>query len=780
MNGKRQLGLFANSNAELPPWELDDQPLVLVAEVALPAAPYGPFDYLVPPSLAEVVRVGMRLQVPLGKGNRSVVGYCVAVTRRPGSGRTLKAIERVIDAQPLVTPALLSLTRWMSDYYLCEWGRVLEGIVPAGVRGGAGVQQRVWYVATADWRLRADTVKVPPTQLRILHAIAGSLQPLTLHEICEQQKCTPSPVKALVDKRLIELRRGTVQVAPGRPAAATLDIPLQLNPSQQRALERIRAAVDAQDPCTLLLHGVTGSGKTEVYIQAIEEVVRRNRQAIVLVPEISLTAQTRQRFAARFHRVAVLHSHLSDSERHWHWQRIAAGEIDVVVGARSAIFAPLSRLGLLVIDEEHDSSFKQDTVPRYQARDVARFRASQEQAPLILGSATPSLDSWYGIRSGETTLISLPERVSDLPLPGVELVDLRDSRRSFGPNAAISRPLFESMREALRQNGQIILLMNRRGHSTNIQCPACGFVVTCPDCDIALTLHLSSDAVVPQRGSRQDSRRAGEAICHHCDYRLTAPRQCPKCSFEGIRFAGSGTQKLEHEVRGLFPSTNILRIDADTMRQPGSHEKAFARFRAGDVRILLGTQMIAKGLDFPDVTLVGVINADQGLHLPDFRAAERTFQLVTQVAGRSGRSLRGGRVIVQAFTPEHAAIQHAAQHDYVSFANEELRHREMFQFPPYTQLIRWIVRGEHALQVKALADAFVQAVRRQAKSEFPLRILGPAPCPLPRIRRRLRMHVLLTSPDGAALRAIVRKAIADLTPPVGVQFQVDVDPWDML
>ena len=425
-------------------------------------------------------------------------------------------------------------------------------------------------------------------------------------------------------------------------------MPFELNDDQRAALAAIQDPLRAPRHETILIHGVTGSGKTEVYIQAIQEVVSYGRQAIMLVPEISLTPQTEERFRARFDRVAVLHSHLSDAERHWHWERIARGEVQVVVGARSAVFAPVPHLGLIVLDEEHESSFKQDSAPRYHAREVALWRAREERIPLVLASATPSLESWYRAKQGEYRLVEMPRRVFNRPLPAVATIDLRDEFRSYRSRGAVSRQMHQAIEAALRDGGQVILLLNRRGYSTHIQCPMCGNVVRCPNCDLPLTHH-----------------RAGEmAICHYCDFQQPSPQECPECGATAIHFRGLGTQRLEAEIRARFPQAAVLRMDTDAMQSPGSHDRALSAFRDGKVQILLGTQMIAKGLDFPNVTLVGVINADTALHLPDFRAAERTFQLVTQVAGRTGRGEKGGRVLVQTFSPDHPAIRAAVKHDF--------------------------------------------------------------------------------------------------------------------
>jgi primosomal protein N' (replication factor Y) len=538
-----------------------------------------------------------------------------------------------------------------------------------------------------------------------------------------------------------------------------------LTSDQQVALDKIVGAVDSAEAKTLLLHGVTGSGKTEVYIRAIEHVVKFGRGAIVLVPEISLTPQTRGRFESRFPSVAVLHSQMTPAERHYQWQKIRRGEVQVVVGPRSAVFAPVPRLGLIILDEEHDSSFKQDTQPRYHARKVAYARTQSLDIPLVLGTATPSLESWHATTTGHAELISMPTRVNDRPMPDVQLVDMRirDERTS----GSISRPLHTAIQETLNERGQVILLLNRRGFATTIQCPACGHVVSCPDCDMPLTHH----------------RDGGKAVCHYCDYTIATPPWCPACRFDGIRYGGLGTQRLEVEVKARFDSARIARMDSDTMRRPGSHQRVLSAFRAGEVDILLGTQMIAKGLDFPNVLLVGVINADGALHFPDFRAAERTFQLVTQVAGRTGRGDRGGRVIVQTFSPEHPAIQAASRHDYVQFANDELVNRRKFNYPPLGSVARIIVRGEVEDVTEATAESLVTRLEsaRQALGHE-IRILGPAPPPISKLRGKYRFHVLLQSLDSAHLGETIRRATETFRIPDknDVQYVIDIDPIDML
>ncbi|MCR4411899.1 MAG: primosomal protein N' [Thermoguttaceae bacterium] len=757
----QQRSLFGDEPA---PWEQDDQADELVATVVFAGGPAGQFHYRVPDRLAFDAEPGRRVRVPLGRGDRRVIGYCVAVQRKP-AGRKLKPLEAVIDPQGLLSPAMLDLTRWISEHYLCDWGQVIDSVVPAGVRHQAGTRLATYLSVEPDVASRLGDMKLPKVQAQVLAALAASDRPLTPSELCRIAKCSPAPIAALRGKGLLRARARRVnqdrQSAPRAPRQA----PLTLNADQSRALETILAALHAREHRTILIHGVTGSGKTEVYIQAIEEVARFGRQAIVLVPEISLTPQTLERFRSRFDGVAVLHSHLSDVERHHQWQRIASGEVQVVVGARSAVFAPTPHLGLIVLDEEHESSFKQETAPRYHARDVALFRARAERVPLVLGSATPSLESWRRARAGEATLVEMPRRVLGRPLPVVGTIDLRDDEHARHSRGAISRLLHQAMRQALDDGGQVILLLNRRGYSTHIQCPACGHVVRCPDCDVALTHHRTEQI----------------ALCHYCDHQVPAPEACPECGFAGIHYSGQGTQRLEAEVRARFPGVPCLRMDTDSMQRPGSHEKALAAFRSGQVRILLGTQMIAKGLDFPNVTLVGVINADTALHFPDFRAAERTFQLVTQVAGRTGRGDKGGRVLVQTYNPEHPAIVAAVRHDFAAFAATELPIREMLRYPPFASMIRLVIRGPVEPRVSEFAAHLAQRLAAAVHERSPdARVLGPAPAPFAKLRGLYRFQIHLQGPDGDALRGAVVAATAGLNPPDDLQWIADVDPIDML
>lgn len=752
-------------DTEPEPWEEDDQGEQLVATVVFTKGLQGEFDYLVPDALCEKVRPGVRVRVPLGRGNRAVEGYCVRLGQRRTGSRPLKAVQAVVDRRGLLSPAMLRLTRWIAEHYLCGWGQVLETVIPAGVRGKAGTRQTTLLSVEPKQADRLAELKLPEKQAAVMRVLQGAERPMTPSELARAAECTAGPITSLRKKGLIREQTGRVQTAQQVESVEVCQPHLVLNEDQRRALDAVLAALNSRRHETVLIHGVTGSGKTEVYIQAIQEVIHFGRQAIVLVPEISLTPQTVERFRSRFGKVAVLHSHMTDAERHWHWQKIAAGEVPVVVGARSAIFAPTPNLGLIVLDEEHESSFKQETAPRYHARDVAIARATDEEVPLVLGSATPSLESWHRATTGEYTLVEMPRRVSDRPLPAAGTIDLRNEAMRRQSRGAIGRQLHTAIRSALDTGGQVILLLNRRGFATHIQCPACGHALRCPDCDISLTHHRTEEI----------------ALCHYCDYHEPAPVACPKCDFEGIRYGGRGTQRLEAEVRARFPDAACLRMDSDSMQGRGSHQRALDSFRSGKVQILLGTQMIAKGLDFPNVTLVGVIDADTALHLPDFRAAERTFQLVTQVAGRTGRGPKGGRVLVQTSNPDHPAIRAAVRHDFGAFAAQELPIRKMLKYPPFTSMIRLVIRGPIAQTVEAFSAEVAQRVSAAlTEVEADARVLGPAPAPFARLRGKYRFQIQIQGPDGDKLREAVRRATEQLKPPKEVQWIADVDPLGML
>ncbi|MDG1874649.1 MAG: primosomal protein N' [Mariniblastus sp.] len=758
-------------NVQPQPWQLDDQDDWLAARIVFSGAPFGPYDYSIPAKLESSVKPGVRVQVPLGRGNRKMTGYCIDVigafhelakTVNPGR---LKPIESILDPKPLINPALLRLAHWISDYYLCPLGQVIDTIIPPGVRNNSGTREMTFISPAKGVAEQLDTLKLSKLQKSILTTLCSSVQDWTPRELAETVGCTQGPISTLRKKGLIASSSRRVQQKTHEIPREKRIADLTLNSEQEAALGEIAQHIDANTHRTFLMHGVTGSGKTEVYIRAIQKVVEFGRQAIVLVPEISLTPQTRQRFRARFDRVAVLHSHLTAAQRAWHWQQIAAGNVQVIVGARSAIFAPTPNLGLVVLDEEHDGSFKQDKAPRYHARDVADWRAKNENIPLVLGSATPSLETWHRAEKGTYETLSLKKRVLDLPLPDVATIDLRvdfGGMKRFGP---ISQKLRQEITQAIKNDGQVILLLNRRGFSTRIQCPSCGHVETCPDCSIPLTHHVSGN----------------KAVCHYCDHQIPEPKRCSECKNPSIRFSGLGTQRLESTVAAMFPDVPIMRMDTDTMRKPGSHEKALAKFRSGETKILLGTQMIAKGLDFPNVTLVGVINADTALHLPDFRASERSFGLVTQVAGRTGRGEKGGRVLVQTFCPGDNAIQAATRHDFIGFAAGELPQREEFAYPPFGFLARIVIRSEILSKAEQMADHIAEEIEASAEAlDLGVSVLGPSTAPVEKLRGKFRFHMLLSSMGENEIQKVIRHAQTKIKSIDEVQWIVDIDPQDML
>jgi primosomal protein N' (replication factor Y) len=761
----RQQALFANE--DLPevrtPWEIVDQADQLYAEIVFNLPLPKSYHYLVPVGLREQIQPGSRVRVPFGAGSKPTGGYCVSLSREKPANKNFKSIESLLDTAPLADSAMLRLTRWISQEYLCSWGQVLDSVIPAGVKSKAGTRELLHFALSPNFAEKLGRLKLPPAQKRIVDILQSAPQPMAADELTTLAECGLAPVQGLRGKGLIVATkvRTWSSTASSQGTADTSEI--ILNADQRTAVERTIQSMTASRHETFLLYGVTGSGKTEVYIRVIEEVVKYGRQAIVLVPEISLTPQTIRRFRARFSSVAVLHSHLTDVERHSYWQQIARGDVQVVVGARSAVFAPTPNLGLIVIDEEHETSFKQDSIPRYHTREVARRRALDASVPLILGSATPTLETWLrGIRK-QDVILSLPTRVARRPLPPVVTVDTRDDI-SLQKGASLGRAMLVAMREALARKGQIILFLNVRGFSPALFCRACGQSVRCPDCDVTLTYHKQRQI----------------ALCHSCDYSIPPPTHCPNCHKPRLLFLGQGTERLEHEVKAKFPGMSVLRMDSDTMQQRGSHDEALEAFREGHVRILLGTQMIAKGLDFPNVTLVGVIDADTSLHQPDFRASERTFQLIAQVAGRTGRGELGGKVLVQTACPDQPAIQCAARHDYTSFAKQELEHRHALGFPPFVRLMRIIFRGEIEADVEKAAQRVRVALEANGleRDGATAKLLGPAPCAVAKLKKYFRYQLQISHPQGSALGELWRKTEAIAAEIAPVELTVDVDPMN--
>ncbi|MCE9533511.1 MAG: primosomal protein N', partial [Planctomycetes bacterium] len=708
------------------------------------------YSYAVPPELAARIAVGKRVEAPFGRGDSGTIGYCVRVSDEVPT-RAVKNLKSVLDEESLLTDALLRLTRWMADYYLCGWGQVLQAVLPAGVRDQAGTRESIFVEAIVEAELPKDLRELTKKQAEVLDKLRREGCPLEQRQLAKLAQCTTGVIAALLDKGYVRRfvnRVERLDISAEDPPHT--HVPITLNDDQLQVFAPIETAALGGGFKAFLLRGVTGSGKTEIYLRAIEEVIQQGKEAIVLVPEISLTPQTIERFRGRCGEVAVLHSHLTDSERGAHWRRVAAGKVNVIVGARSAIFAPARRLGLIVIDEEHENTFKQESTPRYHARDVAVMRAKLENIPIVMGTATPSLESWHNAHKGNYTLLSLPNRVLERPMPLVRLIDLRHEPKTGGIFHAISPTLQKGMEKALGSGGQVMLLLNRRGFSTHVHCTNCGHVATCERCDLAMTYHRGRNSL----------------LCHYCAFETQPYQKCPMCSQPTVRYQGLGTEKLQAELLEKFPGKVTERMDSDTMQKPGSHRKTLDAFREGAVQILLGTQMIAKGLDFPNVTLVGVINADVGLHQPDFRAGERTFQLLAQVAGRTGRGARGGQVLIQTYTPEHPCIALATKHDFLKFAEMELAQRKEHQYPPYQRLARLIIRGlnEKAVQEFAdqLAELFQEATRspeRNPPHAVGVRILGPAEAPVYRLNNYFRFHFQVQSASPGLLHQVLRDVV---------------------
>jgi primosomal protein N' (replication factor Y) len=544
----------------------------------------------------------------------------------------------------------------------------------------------------------------------------------------------------------------------------TRTLPLNLMPAQEHAFQYITGELAKGKKKVVLLHGVTGSGKTEVYLQAIQENCAAGRQAIVLVPEIALTPQMETRFMARFgERVAVLHSRLSDGERSEAWRRMLEGEADVAVGARSAIFAPFKDIGLIIIDEEHEYSYKQEDNPKYHTRDVALQRAGQHGAVVVLGSATPSVESYYHGQQKEYALLRLPQRVERRSLPEIAIVDMREELKRKN-RSVFSVSLRDAIAERIQRGEQTILLINRRGFATFVLCRDCGLVMRCPHCSVSLTYHASDNML----------------RCHYCLFRQQAPDICPACQSRHIRYFGAGTQKIEEELRGNFPAARVLRMDTDTTARKNSHQEILATFEQGDADILLGTQMIAKGLDYPNVSLVGIIAADTALNLPDFRAGERTFQLMTQAAGRAGRGDIPGQVIIQTYNPEHYSIQAVRDHNYEEFYRQEIVVRQELSYPPFHFLIKIVVSGEDEREVTQRLQGIMERARYHAEAgAIPVEFLGPAPAPLGRLKRQYRWQLFFKGPNKKLLHKLLTDTIDEKTFGSG-GLSIDVDPVSML
>ncbi len=825
-----------------------------IARVALPVPTDELFDYTVPKKLATRegggVQVGCRVSAPFG--GRELTGIIVELQADAGSADKrsyrLKALRDVLDAEPVLSKAMLALLQKAAREVLCPIGIALTSALPAGSspkrkagyeltdRGKQALAQRVargpastllkllsegpqstrkleralpdgrqvLRQCSRDALVRQTFIEQGPTAveatvrtaevaagLNLQEVLSGDLrrspkQAALLEHLSQRGKTRVSELTELFPTASALLRslreRGLVQMGSETQARDILGQALEehsqaptLTDDQSQALKPMCEAIVQRAHRTFLLHGITGSGKTEVYLSAVGEALHSGRQALVLVPEIPLTHQILSRLRSRFgDNMAVLHSGLSQSERLEQWKKLRRGDTPIAVGARSALFAPLENLGVIILDEEHDGAYKSEEGFRYHARDFAALRGQAADCPVILGSATPSLETRQAADAGRAERIVLSRRIADRPLPEVEIVDLVAERKSQGElsRLILSRSLRESMASTLKEGDQTLLFLNRRGFSTKVFCYACGHAEHCKHCDIALVFHAHDQLL----------------RCHYCDYTLEPTKLCSNCGSEENTLLGLGTQRLEEEVRSLFPEAQVARLDRDVSQRKGATEEILHALRDREIDILIGTQMVAKGHDFPGVRTVGIVAADLGLHMPDFRAAERTFQLLTQVAGRAGRGDTPGRVILQTFSPQHYAIQPVRTHDYETFYAEEIEHRRDLGYPPFGSLVHLLLAGPEMQETEDRIEAMAQELREalpveasRFAAEASLEILGPAPCPLPRLRGNYRFQLLVKGSNPAALHKAARLLLdAGRKLPSAFRFKVDLNPINML
>ncbi|MBX3283404.1 MAG: primosomal protein N' [Acidobacteria bacterium] len=742
---------------------------VRFVEVALPVPLHRVFTYSVPSEGQLRPELGLRVRVPFGK--RNLIGFVVAVhAERPADldidpKKVRPAIE-FLDDEPLITPEILRLTEWTADYYASFWGETLKAALPAGMNSEKVRPKRRKAVRLLDPELADNSKALTTAQSSVVETLNKAGGEMLWTDLLDAANVGASPINTLVKRRFLEvfvqdIHRDplSAEKLPERPQIA-------LTEHQKSALGQITDSIDESEFKAFLLHGVTGSGKTEVYFRAIRHTIAMGRSALMLVPEIALTPVfSRQLRAAFGPTVAILHSGLSQGERFDEWRRIRAGEARVAIGTRSAVFAPLKDLGLVIVDEEHDPAYRQWESPFYNARDVAVMRANFAGAVAVLGSATPAMESFHNAKHGKYTLLSMPERIGGRNLASAELVDMRDVFKREGKDVALSRELLEAIAETASKGEQIIVLMNRRGFAQFVLCRSCGETIKCENCDITLTFH----------------RRDGRLTCHYCGYGVPAPRSCPKCESEFLYFVGEGTENLADQLEKKFPSLKIERIDRDSITRKGELEQKLLDFAEGRIDMLVGTQMIAKGHDFPNVTLVGVVGVDIGLGLPDLRSAERTFQMITQVAGRSGRGEKPGRVVIQTYHPDHYALQRAMAQDYEGFYADELKFRENFRYPPFVALASIMVRHRELSRAKGIANA----LRRHLDPANPsktVRIVGPASASIARLKNEYRMQMILRSESRRELRKVLDIGLSQAEEH-GVEMRfvfVEIDPVSLM
>ena len=741
----------------------------MVAQIATDTAIDRTFDYAIPESLVGAVSPGIRVQVEFG--HRVIEGFVLSVSETSSHKGKLKPIMGVLGGTPLLSDTLIQLASWMASYYIAPIESCLRAMLPAPVRkSGTGFKMRLIVEATSAWQspdpatTLASGKKASARQLEILELVlkAGAVN---LSEFCRQWNIAPATLRKMENDGMVSITEQPERRDPLAGRNILPSKPLALTEEQQVAKGIICAActtpADAPAPRPVLLHGVTASGKTEVYLQSIACSLEAGKGAIVLVPEIALTPQTIQRFASRFgETIAVLHSQLGDGERHDEWHRIQEGKARVVVGPRSAVFAPVENLGVIIVDEEHEPSYKQEEAPRYNARDVAVMRANIEHCAVVLGSATPSLESWHNAQNGKYQLASMTRRAVDMTMPRTEIVDMRAEVAKTGMLPVFSERLIAAVKTRLQNGEQVMLFLNRRGYAPHVICGKCGHVEKCADCSVGMTYHAADDIM----------------RCHMCGYFCKVPAACPECGNPEYKYSGIGTQRVETIARRIFPKASIQRMDADVTSRKYSHQEILDRFRARKIDILIGTQMIAKGLDFPNVTLAGILNADSGLAMPDFRASERTFQLIAQMAGRSGRGSTQGEVFVQTLSPGHPAIVHAKTEDYAGFSGIEMAERRELSYPPFSRFICITFRSENETAVAEYARRFAHAIGQSAH----YRMGGPCPAPLEKIKKNWRYQLTMFGEKIGFMSKRIRAATAAAPPPSGIHLAIDIDSLNSL
>ncbi|WP_071459397.1 primosomal protein N' [Bacillus massilinigeriensis] len=786
------------------------------------------FDYLIPAHLEGYIQPGMRVKVPFGP--RHVQGFVVAI-KEDSDWKQLKKISETLDLTPVLNKELLDLGDWLTERTLCYKISAFQAMLPAALKAkyekklvlAKGVEPyelqeslSMLFMGKSEVRWEESNLKpilpkilkeVSEGRIEVIYEVKDKVRkkkvkyvlPAQGNEVLQAEKenvgnrakgqaalldfflqaplpierknltgilgFSPSAVKALVDKGMLKEKMVEVYRDPLKDRIFKKKEALQLTVLQQQAIQPILSSIHEARHETFLLYGITGSGKTEIYLQSIQKVLDQGKEAIVLVPEISLTPQMVTRFKERFGElVAVMHSGLSAGEKYDEWRKIQRQEVKVVVGARSAVFAPFQNVGIIIIDEEHETSYKQEDNPRYHARDVAIKRAETHRCPVVLGSATPSLESFARAQKEVYTLLKLSKRLNDQPLPPVDIVDMREELRE-GNRSMFSRNLFEKLQDRLEKGEQTVLFLNRRGHSSFVMCRDCGYVANCPHCEITLTYHRYNDSMK----------------CHYCGYEEGVPIVCPECGSEHIRYFGTGTQKVEEEIAKLLPQARVIRMDVDTTGRKGAHEKLLTEFQEGKADILLGTQMIAKGLDFPNITLVGVLSADTMLHLPDFRSSEKTFQLLTQVSGRAGRHKLPGEVVIQTYTPEHYSIVLAGQQDYDAFYQQEMISRKIHQYPPFYYIS--LVTVSHPELMKAVSVTEKITARIISKLSGEAVVLGPAASPIPRINDRYRYQCLIKYKREPELESILKSILGHYQQEAAsgqLQISVDMNPYILM